>query len=93
MQDRIQTQPFSIVVKAAEVLEDSAAVGVLDMVSQDEETAMEKIVDHLYKEHPESAMSMVAQKNGAEFVDIGLGEQTTPTPPRSAHTVNSSQRQ
>ena len=79
-----------MVVNAAEVLEDATAVGVLDMVSQDEETAMEKIVDH---EHPESAMLMVAQKNGAEFVDIGLGEQTTPTPPRSAHTVNSRQRQ
>ena len=49
------TQPFSTVVVAAEVAaevvaEDAAAVVVLDMVSQGEAAAMEKIVDHLHKE-------------------------------------------
>ena len=92
MRDRIKPQPFLMVVKSAEVLKDAVVVKVWVVVPEAEELTMEKIVDHLHKEHPESAMLMVAQNIGAEFVDIGLGEQTTPTPPKSAHTVNSRQK-
>ena len=104
-QDRTKTQPFSTVVAAAKGLlaaevvgaaevveEDAATVVVLGMVSQGEEVAMGKIVDHLHKMNPKSVKSMDALKNGVECVDIGPGEQLTPTHPTSAHTVNSKQQ-
>ena len=104
-QDRTKTQPFSTVVAAAKGLlaaevvgaaevveEDAATVVVLGMVSQGEEVAMGKIVDHLHKMNPKSVKSMDALKNGVECVDIGPGEQLTPTHPMSTHTVNSNQQ-